>query len=109
MGKAGKIVIFEGLGGRSRRKTTHCRRGGQRGRRSEELSIEELEGARGRSSREECAINGKSERMSPSPTWLLQTLRFRRLVPPELGPVPSFLGKLITLNPLPNPSEFIGS
>src|SRR3989442_15058469 len=30
MGNAGKIVIFEGPGGRSRRKTTHCRRRGRR-------------------------------------------------------------------------------
>src|SRR5438552_2573680 len=51
MGKAGKIGNFRRSGGRSRRKTTHCRRRGQRSRCSEELGIEELEGARGRSSR----------------------------------------------------------
>src|SRR5207245_11504 len=89
-GQGGQDSNFRRPGGRSRRKTTHCRRRGQRRRCSEELGIKDWRGLGVEALGKSAESIEKSERMSPSPTWLLQTLRFRRLVPPESSPVPSF-------------------
>jgi len=84
------MVIFEGLGGRSRRKTTHCRRRGNGVVVLKSWVSRNWRGLGAEAQGKSAESIEKSERMSPSPTWLLQTLRFRRLVPLESSAVPSF-------------------